>query len=48
VTDNGHYVSYAPDMGDFGLFEGVTHVSLNMQLETGGLRAVVHWMWKGK
>src|SRR3990172_9230120 len=38
---------YKADMGDFGLFEGVTHVSLNMQLETGGLRAVVRWMWKG-
>jgi hypothetical protein len=35
-------------MGDFGLFEGVTRLSVNMQLEAGGLRAVTRWLWKVK
>lgn len=39
---------YKPEMGDFGLFEGVTRLSVNMQLEAGGLRAVSRWVWKGK
>ena len=39
---------YKPDMGDFGLFEGVTHLSVNKQLEAGGLRAVCRWLWLRK
>jgi hypothetical protein len=39
---------YKPEMGDFGLFEGVTDLTLNMQLESGGLRAVVRWLPKTK
>ena len=39
---------YRPEMGDFGLFEGVTELAVNMQLESGGLRAVARWLWKGK
>jgi hypothetical protein len=39
---------YKREMGDFGLFEGVTRLSVNMQLEAGGLRAVSRWTWKGK
>jgi len=39
---------YTPDMGDFGLFEGVVRLSVNMQLEAGGLRAVCRWVWTGK
>ncbi len=37
---------YKPEMGDFGLFDGVSLVSLNMQFEQGGLRAVCRWIWK--
>ena len=37
---------YTPDLGDFGLFEGVTNLSVNMQFEAGGLRAVARWLWK--
>jgi hypothetical protein len=37
---------YRPEMGDFGLFEGVSRLSVNMQFESGGLRALVRWMWK--
>jgi len=39
---------YRPDLGDFGLFEGVTRLSVNMQFEAGGLRAACRWLWKGK
>ena len=39
---------HKPDLGDFGLFEGVTRLAVNMQLEAGGLRAVVRWLWKGE
>jgi hypothetical protein len=39
---------YKSEMGDFGLFQGTTLVDLNMQLESGGLRAVVRWTWKEK
>ena len=39
---------YKPEMGDFGLFEGVTRLSVNMQLEAGGLRAVSRWVWRGR
>jgi hypothetical protein len=34
---------YSPQMGDFGLFNSLTDVDLNMQFESGGLRAVVRW-----
>jgi hypothetical protein len=37
---------YRPEMGDFGLFEGVQRLSVNMQIESGGLRAVARWLWK--
>ncbi|HKV99951.1 MAG TPA: hypothetical protein VJN96_09005 [Vicinamibacterales bacterium] len=37
---------YKPEMGDFGLFDGVSLVNLNMQFEQGGLRAVVRWIYK--
>jgi hypothetical protein len=40
--------AYRREMGDFGLFEGVTRLSVNMQLEAGGLRAVTRWLWKVK
>jgi hypothetical protein len=40
--------AYKPERGDFGLFEGVTRLSVNMQLEAGGLRAVTRWLWKVK
>lgn len=39
---------YRPGMGDFGLFEGVTRLSVNMQFEADGLRATTRWSWKGK
>lgn len=39
---------YKPDTGDFGLFESVTLLDLNMQLESGGLRAVCRWVWKDR
>jgi len=31
---------YRSDWGDFGLFEGVTRLSVNMQFEDTGLRAI--------
>ena len=40
--------AYRPALGDFGLFEGVTRLSVNMQLEADGLRASTRWLWKGK
>ena len=33
-------------MGNFGLFDGMTLLDLNMQFEAGGLRAVCRWIWK--
>ena len=40
--------AWRPDTGDFGLFDGVSHLGVNMQLEADGLRAVARWLWKGK
>ena len=37
---------YKKEMGDFGLFDGVSLVNLNMQFEQGGLRAVCRWIYK--
>lgn len=37
---------YRPEMGDFGLFENATLLDLNMQFESGGLRATAKWKWK--
>ena len=37
---------YKPEMGSFGLFDGTTLLDLNMQFESGGLRAVARWKWK--
>jgi hypothetical protein len=36
---------YAPD-APFGLLDGTTLVDLNMQFESGGLRAVARWRTK--
>ena len=36
------------DLGDFGLFAGVSRLSVNMQLESDGLRASARWLWKTK
>ena len=36
--------AYKPEAGDFGLFNGVSLVDLNMQFEAGGLRAVCRWV----
>jgi hypothetical protein len=38
--------AYKPEMGDFGLFDGLSLVNLNMQFEQGGLRAVCRWTFK--
>ena len=38
--------AYKPEMGDFGLFDGVSLVNLNMQFEQGGLRAICRWIYK--
>lgn len=40
--------AYRPETGDFGLFEGVTRLTVNMQLEADGLRASTRWLWKDK
>ncbi len=40
--------AYRPDLGDFGLFAGVSRLSVNMQLESDGLRATARWLWKPK
>jgi hypothetical protein len=37
---------YKPEMGGFGLFDGTTLLDLNMQFESGGLRATARWRWK--
>jgi hypothetical protein len=37
---------YKPEIGGFGLFDGTALLDLNMQFETGGLRAVARWKWK--
>lgn len=37
---------YRPELGNFGLFDGATLLDLNMQFESGGLRAVARWTWK--
>ena len=37
---------YKPELGSFGLFDGTTLLDLNMQFESGGLRAVARWKWK--
>ena len=37
---------YRPEMGDFGVFENATLLDLNMQFESGGLRATARWTWK--
>jgi len=37
---------YKPEVGPFGLFEGTILLDLNMQFESGGLRAVCRWIWK--
>jgi len=37
---------YKPELGNFGLFDGTTLLDLNMQFESGGLRAVARWKWK--
>jgi hypothetical protein len=37
---------YKPEVGGFGLFDGTALLDLNMQFETGGLRAVARWKWK--
>jgi hypothetical protein len=37
---------YKPEAGDFGLFNGVAQLNLNMQFETGGLRAICRWVFK--
>ncbi len=37
---------YKPEMGSFGLFDGTTLLDLNMQFESGGLRAAARWKWK--
>jgi hypothetical protein len=39
---------YRSEAGDFGLFEGVTRLSVNMQFEDAGLRAIARWVWTGK
>lgn len=38
--------AYRAEMGDFGLLEGVTRLSANMQFEADGLRAICRWIWK--
>ena len=40
--------AYRPDLGDFGLFAGVSRLSVNMHLESDGLRATARWLWKPK
>jgi hypothetical protein len=37
---------YKPELGGFGLFDGTALLDLNMQFESGGLRAVARWKWK--
>jgi hypothetical protein len=37
---------YKPELGGFGLFDGATLLDLNMQFESGGLRATARWKWK--
>ena len=37
---------YKPELGNFGLLDGTTLLDLNMQFESGGLRAVARWKWK--
>jgi hypothetical protein len=39
----GKTPEYRPGTVDFGLFAGVERLSVNMQLEAGGLRAVTRW-----
>jgi hypothetical protein len=38
---------YRTELGDFGLFEGVSRLFVNMQFEAGGLRAIARWLWNG-
>jgi hypothetical protein len=38
---------FRPGADDFGLFQSVERLSVNMQLEAGGLRATTRWLWKG-
>jgi hypothetical protein len=38
--------AFRPELGNFGLFDGATLLDLNMQFESGGLRAVARWTWK--
>jgi hypothetical protein len=37
---------YSASDGTFGVFQGATLLDLNMQFESGGLRATCRWMWK--
>ncbi len=39
---------YRAALGDFGLFEGIEKLSVDMQFEDGGLRSACRWVWNGK
>ena len=39
---------YRSETGDFGLFENVARLSVNMQFEDAGMRAIARWFWTGK
>jgi len=48
TADRPRQPAYAAGADDFGLFQGVERLRVNMQLEGDGLRAAVRWRWTAK
>lgn len=48
TADHPRQPAYSEGAGDFGLFQGIDRLRVNMQIEGDGLRAAVRWRWTGK
>jgi hypothetical protein len=48
TADHPRQPRYSAGGGDFGLFQGIERLRVNMQLEGDGLRATVRWRWTGQ